>query len=63
MGDLDDPEAARSVRLALEELDRIRSIVEELLLLARLDEGLPLTEDAVEVELLLREAGLRGMLL
>ena len=63
VGRLEDPDADRSVRLALEELDRIRSIVEELLLLARLDEGLPLAREPVEVELLLREAALRGMLL
>jgi two-component system OmpR family sensor kinase len=63
VGRLDDPEADRSVRLALEELDRIRSIVEELLLLARLDEGLPMAAEAVEVDLLVREAALRGMVL
>jgi two-component system OmpR family sensor kinase len=63
VGRLDDPEADRSIRLALEELDRIRSIVEELLLLARLDEGLPLAQEPVEVDLLLREATLRGMVL
>jgi two-component system OmpR family sensor kinase len=63
VGELDDAEADRSIRLALEELDRIRSIVEELLLLARLDEGLPLAEEPVEVDLLLREASLRGMVL
>jgi two-component system, OmpR family, sensor kinase len=63
VGRLDDPEADRSIRLALEELDRIRSIVEELLLLARLDEGLPLAEEPVEVHLLLREAEMRGMVL
>jgi signal transduction histidine kinase len=63
VGRLDDADADRSVHLALEELDRIRSIVEELLLLARLDEGLPLARETVEVELLLREAALRGMLL
>ncbi len=63
VGRLDDPEADRSIRLALEELDRIRSIVEELLLLARLDEGLPLAEEPVEVDLLLREASVRGMVL
>ena len=63
VGRLEDPDADRSVRLALEELDRIGSTVEELLLLARLDEGLPLAREAVEVELLLREAALRGMLL
>jgi two-component system OmpR family sensor kinase len=63
VGRLDDPDADRSIRLALEELERIGSTVEELLLLARLDEGLPLAREAVEVELLLREAALRGMLL
>jgi two-component system OmpR family sensor kinase len=63
IGRLGDPDADRSVRLALEELDRIGATVEELLLLARLDEGLPLAREAVEVELLLREAALRGMLL
>ncbi len=63
VGRLDDPDADRSVGLALEELDRIGATVEELLLLARLDEGLPLAREAVEVELLLREAALRGMLL
>ena len=62
VGRLDDPDADRSVRLALEELDRIGSTVEELLLLARLDEGLPLAREAVEVELVLREAEMRGML-
>jgi two-component system OmpR family sensor kinase len=63
VGRLDDPEADRSIRLALEELDRIGSTVEELLLLARLDEGLPLAREAVEADLTLREAALRGMLL
>jgi len=63
VGRLDDPDADRSVRLALSELERIGTTVEELLLLARLDEGLPLAREAVEVELVLREAALRGMLL
>ena len=63
VGRLDDPDADRSIRLALEELDRIRTIVEELLLLARLDEGLPMVREPVEVDLLLREAALRGMVL
>ncbi|HET9769571.1 MAG TPA: HAMP domain-containing sensor histidine kinase, partial [Acidimicrobiia bacterium] len=63
VGRLEDPDADRSVRLAMEELDRIGSTVEELLLLARLDEGLPLARELVEVELVLREAALRGMLL
>lgn len=55
-------EAGRSLSLALEELDRMTRIVEELLLLARLDEGLALAREPVEVELVLREALLRGML-
>jgi two-component system, OmpR family, sensor kinase len=63
VGRLDDSDADRSVRLALQELERIGTTVEELLLLARLDEGLPLGREAVEVELVLREAALRGMLL
>ena len=63
VGRLDDADADRSIQLALEELDRIRSIVEELLLLARLDEGLPMVEEPVEVDLLLREACVRGMAL
>jgi two-component system, OmpR family, sensor kinase len=53
----------RSVTVALEELDRMGRIVEELLLLARLDEGMPLTCAPVEIELVLREALLRGMLI
>jgi signal transduction histidine kinase len=53
----------RSVGVALEELDRIGRIVEELLLLARLDEGMPLAREPVEIELVLREALLRGMLI
>jgi two-component system OmpR family sensor kinase len=63
VGQLDDPDARRSVGLALEELDRIRVIVEELLLLARLDEGLPLQREAVEVDLVLQEAAVRGLVL
>jgi len=63
VGRLEDPDADRSVRLALEELDRIGATVEELLLLARLDEGLPLAREAVDVDLVLREAEMRGMLL
>jgi two-component system OmpR family sensor kinase len=52
----------RSADIALEELDRMGRIVEDLLLLARLDEGLPLEAVPVEVELVLQEALLRGML-
>jgi two-component system OmpR family sensor kinase len=63
IGALDDPDARRSVALAVEELDRIRAIVEELLLLARLDEGLPLRREPVEIDLLLQEAAMRGLVL
>jgi signal transduction histidine kinase len=63
IGQLDDPDARRSVGLAVEELDRIRAIVEELLLLARLDEGLPLRQEPVEVDLVLQEAAMRGLVL
>ncbi|HVW31621.1 MAG TPA: HAMP domain-containing sensor histidine kinase, partial [Acidimicrobiia bacterium] len=62
VGRLDDPDADRSVRLALEELDRIGSTVEQLLLLARLDEGgVALAREPVDVDLLLREAAVRGL--
>lgn len=52
----------RSMSIAVEELDRMSRIVEDLLLLARLDEGMPLGRDVVEVELVVGEALLRGML-
>lgn len=53
----------RSLALAMTELDRMGGIVEDLLLLARLDEGIPIALVRVEVELTMREALLRGMLL
>lgn len=56
-------EARRSLAVATEELERMRTIVDDLLLLARLDEGMPLRREPVEVELVVREALLRGMLL
>src|SRR2546430_2778001 len=46
---------------AVVELDRMARVVEELLLLARLDEGLPLAREPVEVELVVEEALLRGL--
>jgi two-component system OmpR family sensor kinase len=49
--------------LVTEELDRVGRIVDDLLLLARLDEGIPLRREPVEIELVLREAVLRGLLL
>ena len=58
---LHSPEARRSLALATEELERMRRIVDDLLLLARLDEGTPLQREPVEVDLVFREALLRGM--
>jgi signal transduction histidine kinase len=60
---LRDAEGRRSLAVATEELERMRRIVDDLLLLARLDEGMPLRREPVEVELVVREALLRGMLL
>jgi two-component system OmpR family sensor kinase len=60
-GDLTSPEGRRSLAVATEELERMRRIVDDLLLLARLDEGIPLRREPVEVELVVREALLRGM--
>ncbi|MFN2558028.1 MAG: ATP-binding protein [Nitriliruptorales bacterium] len=51
----------RELNAALAELDRMGRLVDDLLLLARLDEGIPLDLQPVEVELVLREALLRGM--
>ena len=46
-----------------DELERMSRIVDDLLLLAHLDEGMVLRREPVELELVLREALLRGMLL
>ncbi len=53
----------RSLTIAAGELDRMARIVEDLLLLAQLDEGMTLSPQPVDVELVLREALLRSMLL
>ena len=58
---LEQAENRQSLALADAELDRMGRIVQELLLLARLDEGLPLDSEPVEVELVLEEALLRGL--
>jgi signal transduction histidine kinase len=52
----------RSMSLAVEELDRMGRIVEDLLLLARLDDGMLLAKDTVEVELVVGEALLQAIL-
>ena len=58
-----DSSARTLVSKATDELDRMARIVDDLLLLARLDEGMELQREPVEVELVLREALLRAMLL
>jgi signal transduction histidine kinase/tRNA A-37 threonylcarbamoyl transferase component Bud32 len=57
----DQAEVRQALAVADTELDRMGKIVRELLLLAKLDEGLPLASEPVEVELILQEALLRGL--
>ncbi|HEX2241223.1 MAG TPA: HAMP domain-containing sensor histidine kinase [Actinomycetota bacterium] len=57
--DTGDPQQRMNV--VLDELDRMGEIVEDLLLLARLDEGMPVEQQPVEVELVMRDALLRGL--
>jgi two-component system, OmpR family, sensor kinase len=57
-----DAAADGTFSVATNELDRMARIIDDLLLLARLDEGMELRREAVEVELVLREALLRAML-
>jgi signal transduction histidine kinase/tRNA A-37 threonylcarbamoyl transferase component Bud32 len=57
----DQAEVRQALAVADTELDRMGRIVQELLLLAKLDEGLPLASEPVEVELILQEALLRGL--
>ena len=57
-----NPSDQETVSSVIEELDRMARVVDHLLLLARLDEGMDLSIEPVEVELVMREALLRGML-
>ncbi len=59
--DVESLPGRRSMSIAIEELDRMGRMVEDLLLLARLDEGMQLAQEPVEVELVVGEAILRGM--
>jgi signal transduction histidine kinase len=59
LADADRP--APALRVAVVELERMGRIVEDLLLLARLDEGITLKREPVEVELVVQEALLRGL--
>jgi signal transduction histidine kinase len=58
-----DESARGALDLTQQELDRMARIIDDLLLLARLDEGMQLRTEPVELELLLREASLRAALL
>jgi signal transduction histidine kinase len=60
---LEDASSQRAVGIGIDEVDRMGRIVEDLLLLARLDEGIPLRAEPIEVELVVQEAVLRGMLI
>jgi two-component system, OmpR family, sensor kinase len=60
--ELERPDNRRSLAIATGEMDRMARMVEDLLLLARLDEGMRLVAEPVEVELVLREALLRALL-
>lgn len=51
----------KSLGIAVGELDHMARIVEDLLTLARIDEGMKLAREPVEVELLVREALLRAL--
>ena len=50
----------QSITSAIDEIDRVDRSVEDLLLLARLDEGARLVLEPVEVDLVISEAALRG---
>jgi two-component system OmpR family sensor kinase len=55
-GSTDRPAREEMVRRMLEEADRMQRLVDELLTLARLDEGLPLARDAVDLDALVSTA-------
>jgi signal transduction histidine kinase len=59
--ELTTAQAQRSLGIATAELDDMAKVVQDLLLLARLDEGIPLERRAVDVDLILREAVLRAL--
>ena len=54
-------QAQRALGIATAGLDDMAKVVQDLLLLARLDEGIPLERRAVDVDLILREAVLRAL--
>ena len=62
-GSVDDPEEKRALSIAIEEIDRVDRSVDDLLLLARLDEGATLVPQPVDVDLIMSEAALRPSML
>jgi signal transduction histidine kinase len=61
--ELDSTEQRVSFAVATGELDRMARIVDDLLLLSRLDEGMELRREPIELDLVLHEVLLRAMLL
>lgn len=59
--ELTTAQGRRSLGIATAELDDMAKVVQDLLLLARLDEGSPLDRQAVDVDLILQEAVLRAL--
>ena len=60
---LTSPEGKEALSVAVEEIDRVDHTVEDMLLLARLDEGAALETEPVELELVMSEVALRAMTL
>jgi two-component system OmpR family sensor kinase len=59
--ELTTAQAQRALGIATTELDDMAKVVQDLLLLAQLDEGIPLERRAVDVDLILHEAVLRAL--
>lgn len=57
---LTSPEEKKTLAIAVEEIDRVDRTVEDMLLLARLDEGATLVTEPVDVDLVMSEVALRA---
>jgi signal transduction histidine kinase len=62
-GSVTGAEEKRVLAVAVEEIDRVDRTVEDMLLLARLDEGATLVTEPVDVDLVISEAAVRAMTL
>ena len=58
---LTSPDEKRTLAEAVEEIDRVDSTVEDMLLLARLDEGARIVTEPVDADLVISESALRAM--